>query len=752
MNIGKKYTYWEFLNNNRIIIPVIQRDYAQGRTDKEELRKRFLTNLKDATDNKSREEPLILDFVYGMQKESNTIIPLDGQQRLTTLWLLHWFAFLKSNVNDQKYLKDILSKFSYDTRLSSRLFIQELCEYSNVERLRKSDNLRNAITEQTWFMKEWEQDPTVKAMLNMLGGKDCSIETVFGGDTNIWEKLTGNNCPILFYYLPIDGEIQQEPDDIYIKMNARGEHLTDFENFKGDLIKYVRDNKDEWKSAFDNKDKPELELSRLIDTDWTDVFWNNLSGDQKVICDDKPLPNIDKQFFAFLNRYFVNLILIQDISADELTGKKDAKKNDLPKVKLFQHLYGKSGSADTFVRYKDFDIYKEAGVITCQNFQTIKRIMAVLTDKICIETSVIEWIKKDIFSFLPQLETDDDSLEPIVQPITQIHRVVFFGVCCYLDSCNDSVPYKDSEFKEWMRYVWNMARNSDVQTVDSMQNVMQHLNVVRSFAHDIIGYLTKEKHCSDNKTYFERQINEEIEKAQLFKDNKDIIIKAENKFHGSISFLLNDCLLNNIKIEEASKLINNAEGNKWVLSVFPYLSSVFGNNDNPIEEKKEIVFYDKNSDKVKIINYNDDLVDAVKRYLKGEKLALSEDSWVYPLIKMPSLIENTKKIQNYYWWPKDKKKHGIYLFKSSNWSEKNCILLYSFIGDTQDKINARNRFIINKNNDGFHVVLDEKDLDETKMTDSDNPHYGRAIVINNGFDTYYCGVDKYWDGKKDKNY
>ena len=173
------------------------------------------------------------------------------------------------------------------------------------------------------------------------------------------------------------------------------------------------------------------------------------------------------------------------------------------------------------------------------------------------------------------------------------------------------------------------------------------------------------------------------------------------------------------------------------------MSSVFSNNVNPIEEKKEIVFYDKDNDKVKIINYNDDLVDAVKRYLKGEQYVLSEDSWVYPLKEIPSLIENTKKIQNYYWGPKDKEKHGIYLFKSSNWSEKNCILLYSFNPKTQDSINARNKFIIDNIRGGFHVVLDEKDLGKGKLTDSTNPHYGRAIVIKKD-STIYCGVDKYW--------
>ena len=65
MNIGTKYTFWKFLLNNKITIPVIQRDYAQGRTndDTKEVRTDFLdalyTYLQENRPNRD------LDFVYG---------------------------------------------------------------------------------------------------------------------------------------------------------------------------------------------------------------------------------------------------------------------------------------------------------------------------------------------------------------------------------------------------------------------------------------------------------------------------------------------------------------------------------------------------------------------------------------------------------------------------------------------------------------------------------------------------------------
>ena len=99
MSIGKKYTYWKFIQEHGVAIPLIQRDYAQGREGKAELRKRFLVNLSHALRNKDSNNPLILDFVYGVKDKNGNIIPLDGQQRLTTLWLLHWYIYLKREGN-----------------------------------------------------------------------------------------------------------------------------------------------------------------------------------------------------------------------------------------------------------------------------------------------------------------------------------------------------------------------------------------------------------------------------------------------------------------------------------------------------------------------------------------------------------------------------------------------------------------------------------------------------------------------------
>ena len=257
---GNKITFWSFIQKNKIEIPIIQRDYAQGRLGKEYLRQGFLTNLKEALDEEDDEKELKLDFVYG-SVENGKLQPLDGQQRLTTLWLLHWYIALRSGKLGEASC--ILKNFTYETRVSSREFCEHLCDESNFSSFICTDDkeygrcsqmsIVEFIIGQTWFYSAWKQDPTIQSMLRMLGGTKINnkkgediidgIEELFSNASfeemeSYWQKLT-NNSPIVFYYLPLK-EFGLS-DDLYIKMNARGKQLTMFENFKADLIGFIQE-------------------------------------------------------------------------------------------------------------------------------------------------------------------------------------------------------------------------------------------------------------------------------------------------------------------------------------------------------------------------------------------------------------------------------------------------------------------------------------------------------------------------------
>ena len=108
-----------------IEIPLIQRDYAQGRKNPQvqQIREKFIGSLFDALDS---EDGIDLDFVFGdvVEKDQGarkvpTLYPLDGQQRLTTLFLLHCYLAWHHEAEGTQHP---WHQFSYATRPGARAF------------------------------------------------------------------------------------------------------------------------------------------------------------------------------------------------------------------------------------------------------------------------------------------------------------------------------------------------------------------------------------------------------------------------------------------------------------------------------------------------------------------------------------------------------------------------------------------------------------------------------------------------------
>lgn len=257
----ERLSFLQLLKKTNVEIPIIQRDYAQGRENEKKVRDKFIEALYNAF-----EKPVELDFVYGSE-EKEVLQPLDGQQRLTTLFLLHWYISVKENKIDD-YRKYICNentekiRFSYETRSSSREFCSALINNSINSDIKNLDCISKTIKNSAWFVSSWEQDPSILTMLIMLD----AIHNQFKGTSNLWEQLIKiENPSITFLYLKL--EDFGLSDDLYIKMNARGKQLTNFENFKSLFEKHIENKKFE-----ENIINVEDNFLHKIDTVWTDLF------------------------------------------------------------------------------------------------------------------------------------------------------------------------------------------------------------------------------------------------------------------------------------------------------------------------------------------------------------------------------------------------------------------------------------------------------------------------------------------------
>lgn len=259
---------------DRIEIPVLQRDFAQGRESAKDIRERFVAAIYEAILKHEDDKNfcLDLDFVYGSQNSGaqNTVFSvLDGQQRLTTLFLLHWYAALKDDClggfQELVRQKNSQSRFRYHTRQSSSEFFDQLVtqdiNYDAVDDT--AGSISNYIEDQNWFFLHWNFDPTISSCLVVLD----TIEEFFRDVTfPLYEAISDPKSPaITFQFLNL--EDFSLSDDLYIKMNGRGKPLTVFENFKAWLVSAA--DSLELDSSFDLK----------LDQEWTDLFWGMAKGD-----------------------------------------------------------------------------------------------------------------------------------------------------------------------------------------------------------------------------------------------------------------------------------------------------------------------------------------------------------------------------------------------------------------------------------------------------------------------------------------
>lgn len=695
----KAMSFWKFMNDNIIEIPIIQRDYAHGRLGKENLRKNFLADLKKALDNESpyKDTSMKLDFIYG-SIENGKLNPLDGQQRLTTLWLLHWYIALRAKQLNEDNCS-IFRKFTYETRISSREFCENLCMPEHFTNYSGND-IVGFITNQTWFYSAWKQDPTIQSMLRMLGGTkvaDKKGEDIIDGieelfqNTNedvfkdYWRLLTEKDA-IVFYHLPLSDFGLS--DDLYIKMNARGKQLTGFENFKadiiGDITKQAQDEtiehsiRTEWEKLLDPKNGIPIKL----DTDWTDIFWESRSRDNRI----------DEIFFTFLNRFFWNELFIATKTGDQESyvldiGKGDessTQENNNPSYKYLNNSDHPS-DFDTTIAYDGLDIYRYyEGSIPLPFFQKLSKVLAGYHDySVNNKMPICLW--DNTFSFIPlyakknsnNIEIANNSNEKILKVTTlnQVQRVVFFAICQYF---NDSGVGNDDELslKRWMRVVWNLVSGEDHNGLSQIRNT-QAMRTAMKFISELNSHCVYESLSSYNKRLgnsdFDERCKEEIAKAKQIIDKngnlrkysgsckkqdgsdyqtwEEIIIDAENYafFKGSIRFLF----ISDKETDEIEKLINWGDFDiKWT-----NVQKYFDQEGITPEYKKEAILlrallsridigenwfgYYKGFWYISLLNKN--YRQAIHYLLTTDQLAINEqckENWITDSSLLPTLLKS----------------------------------------------------------------------------------------------------------------
>ena len=265
--------------SNTIEIPIIQRDYAQGRENAKEIRNDF---LRDIFIHLNEKQPMKLSFIYGTVS-CGIYVPYDGQQRLTLVYLLT--LFLASYCKDWDEMKR-LSRFNYYTRDQATAFCKFLTgfdtEFENdkknvFQRIDiKEKSIQDGIENDSAFYGYWKFEPTVSSMLVVLKSIQDEFKNITS-NLSTDEKMKKakeflqqvNDGALFFDWCSI-----QASDNIYIKMNGRGKPLSAFDNFKNTLYSELNKlRKIEQESGNESKVNFLINFEVKMDGVWTDLFW-----------------------------------------------------------------------------------------------------------------------------------------------------------------------------------------------------------------------------------------------------------------------------------------------------------------------------------------------------------------------------------------------------------------------------------------------------------------------------------------------
>ena len=317
LETGKSYTLKDlFSKDNKIIIPDLQRDYCWGTPNKDgvELVSNFVKNIKENGFGKNETE-LNLGLIYGYEVPMGHIQLCDGQQRITTLFLL--LGMINRNCNNA-FQAQLISKteldddkepyLQYAIRESSLYFLSDLVSSFFL----KSDISLAKIKDQSWYFKDYNLDPSIQSMLSAMKIIEDELK---GIDVMAFGEYLIQKLSFIYY----DMGSRKNGEETFVIINTTGEPLSATENLKPKLINTqanenqvsCSDKWEEWETYFwqhrkgngtkenDTADNGLKEFFRWI------TLLNTTNGDDFKIIQDSGDYQFDiKIDFTIIQQYF----------------------------------------------------------------------------------------------------------------------------------------------------------------------------------------------------------------------------------------------------------------------------------------------------------------------------------------------------------------------------------------------------------------------------------------------------------------
>ena len=520
---------------SKVVVPRIQRPYAQGRMVEEsnKVRKDFLKELFAVLTGEV--DDLDLNFVYGkvdvVKKDGvdkYVMQLLDGQQRFTTLFLLHWYLINREQVSAKEGADVLraLASFEYETRETSTAFCRMLarlaisgnrfafsktCESGGVCSVSPRDAIKTSLD----YVHSFESDPTIGAMLTMLD----AIDDAYNGDRGMrfapgtHGHLLENINKIHFTVLSLTKYKLSE--ELYIKMNARGLPLSPFDCFKADFlglmdlpeVKKRTQRLVHMNSGLDATAKDEDAVTfkqyfaTKLDCFWCDLFWAPTDPSA-----------YDLSYIQFFSRYFAARFMIEhqeDIHGKEWQNNKELRFFHRSYEEDGRHYHGIREFADMVRAYgAKVDYFGDIAVL----LNLLKKQKADL-----LSSMRPIWEPNDV----PQMDIFCDGIHKLEQmPLVVLSAVISF--IHHFPQCPIEL------FRVWMKTVNCVVENTNIDSYIPTASTVGNLaflveRISRSVPVTVMAFYQAMAKVPKNEIGA-TAVEEEVEKAKRIVEDKD---KAE---------------------------------------------------------------------------------------------------------------------------------------------------------------------------------------------------------------------------------
>lgn len=507
-----------------ICIPKIQRDYAEGRKSEVIERKRYslLNDMLDVV--YGIRENLSFDFVYGYIMSGNTIVagnawqnqqicpnvsfePLDGQQRLTTLFLFYWIFGRDADLRGQ----NDHSLFIYETRDTSEEFCHWLVKQSagtiiphwesEVERI----NSQNKSNEGKWrtekntkgvvdpienrlrfplapvpslftylqsfssFKWDWHDDPNIHSMITVI---EFTVKIIKERGLK-YEDGIGNKANLDNITFMLLDDLVCDGDQLFEKMNARGKALTSFEILKSSLEEEMeQQGLPKSNASFVNS------WQNAMDGDWIDYCWDNSNiGSNPQL---QTVRSVEEKLERLLVRMVGKSFYATNVTGTPIISNSDATDYTAQFIDSISKREAINQVIDRYLEYARHERAVRSSMLSPLYFQSIYNDL----QNLLFQDVNKKW--QDASSILPQLNRSNQKTlmeEFVDENLTHNTRVMVYAMFAYLRI----VPAKTialnniekDNFVDWMRFVRNVYNSDNKNSgLDNFQDVKTAVSAI----------------------------------------------------------------------------------------------------------------------------------------------------------------------------------------------------------------------------------------------------------------------------------